>query len=58
MKDYIINISFDADNKKIIVHSTAGSINNMNPNFVIQAVQKYVENVEDSEIHRKELILK
>lgn len=58
LKDYILDIKFDMENRIISVHSTAGSINNMNPNFVVQAVQKYVGNVEDFEIHRRELILK
>ncbi|MBQ8299984.1 MAG: DUF2344 domain-containing protein [Clostridia bacterium] len=57
LKDYIIDIDFDESESKIIVRSTAGSVNNMNPNFVVQAVQKYVGEVEDFEIHRKELIL-
>ena len=34
-----------------------GSVNNMNPQFVIQAIEKYVGKIEDYEIHRKELIL-
>ena len=58
LKDYILDVNFDSNNRVISVHSTAGSINNMNPNFVVQAIQKYVGNMEDFEIHRKELILK
>ena len=57
LKDYIIDINFDETNAKIIVHSTAGSVNNMNPQFIIKAIEKYVGKVEDYEIHRKELIL-
>ena len=57
LKNYIINIDFDENESKIIVHSTAGSVNNMNPQFVIQAIEKYVGKIEDYEIHRKELIL-
>ena len=57
LKDYIIDINFDETNSKIIVHSTAGSVNNMNPQFIIKAIEKYVGKVEDYEIHRKELIL-
>ncbi len=57
LKDYIIDIDFDKENSKIIVHSTAGSVNNMNPQFIIRAIEKYLGEVEDYEIHRKELIL-
>lgn len=57
LKDYILDISFDETKSKIIVHSTAGSVNNMNPQFIIKAIEKYIGKVEDYEIHRKELIL-
>lgn len=57
LRDYIIDIDFDETSSKIIVHSTAGSVNNMNPQFVISAIEKYIGKVEDYEIHRKELIL-
>ena len=57
LKNYIIDIDFDENESKIIVHSTAGSVNNMTPQFVIQAIEKYVGKIEDYEIHRKELIL-
>ena len=57
LKDYILDINFDEEKSKIIVHSTAGSVNNMNPQFVIKAIEKYLGKVEDYEIHRKELIL-
>lgn len=57
LKDYIIDINFDETNSKIMVHSTAGSVNNMNPQFIIKAIEKYIGKVEDYEIHRKELIL-
>ena len=57
LKDYILDINFDEVNSKIIVHSTAGSVNNMNPQFIIKAIEKYIGKVEDYEIHRKELIL-
>jgi radical SAM-linked protein len=57
LKDYILHINFDEAKSKIIVHSTAGSVNNMNPQFVIKAIEKYIGQVEDYEIHRKELIL-
>lgn len=57
LKEYIIDIDFDENESKVIVHSTAGSVNNMNPQFVIQAIERYIGKVEDYEIHRKELIL-
>lgn len=58
LKNYIIDIDFDFSNgKKIIVHSKAGSVDNMNPMFVIEAIEKYVKEVKDYEIHRKSLIL-
>jgi dihydroxyacetone kinase-like predicted kinase len=57
LKDYFLDINFDETKSKIIVHSTAGSVNNMNPQFVIKAIEKYIGQVEDYEIHRKELIL-
>ena len=58
LKNYIIDIDFDFSNgKKVIVHSKAGSVDNMNPMFVIEAIEKYVKEVKDYEIHRKSLIL-
>ena len=57
LKEYIIDIDFNENESKVIVHSTAGSVNNMNPQFVIQAIERYIGKVEDYEIHRKELIL-
>lgn len=57
LKDYILDINFDKETSKIIVHSTAGSVNNLNPQFILKAIEKYVGKVEDYEIHRKELIL-
>ena len=57
LKDYILDINFDEEKSKIIVHSTAGSMNNMNPQFIVKAIEMYVGKVEDYEIHRKELIL-
>ena len=58
LKNYIIDIDFDFSNgKKIIVHSKAGSVDNMNPMFIVEAIEKYVKEVKDYEIHRKSLIL-
>lgn len=61
LKDYLIEWSVKTKEQgKILVtvHATAGSNNNLNPNFVVQAIEKYVGKVDDFEIHRKELILK
>lgn len=61
LKEFILENKVEKEEEgkiKIVIHSTAGSSNNMNPSFVIQAVEKYIGKVEDFEIHRKELILK
>lgn len=44
---------------RLTVHSTAGSKDNLNPNYVLQAVKNLLgeEVLEDYDIHRKELIL-
>ena len=57
LKDFILDLKFDETKNQVIVHSTAGSVNNMNPQFIIKAIEKYIGKVEDYEIHRKELIL-
>lgn len=57
LKDFILDLKFDATKNQVIVHSTAGSVNNMNPQFIIKAIEKYIGKVEDYEIHRKDLIL-
>lgn len=57
LKSFIIDFEIVEDARKIIVHSTAGSVNNMNPQFVLQAIEKYIGKVDDYEIHRRELIL-
>ena len=57
LKNFILDISFDKENKDVYVHSTAGSVNNMNPNFIVDAVEKYVGEVEDYDIHRVKLII-
>lgn len=45
---------------RISIHSTAGSEKNFNPNLIIEAIKKYIPDVEISyfDVHRKELILK
>lgn len=44
---------------RITIHSTAGSKDNLNPNYVLQAVKELLGEavLEDFDIHRKELIL-
>lgn len=44
---------------RITIHSTAGSKDNLNPNYVLQAVKELLgeEVLEDFDIHRKELML-
>lgn len=50
-------IDFKILNNICIFHVKAGSVNNLNPNSLIEAICKYVGNVEEYEINRKELIL-
>lgn len=57
LKKYILDIVFDVANSKLIVRSTAGSVNNMNPQFILKAIETYIGTIEDYEIHRKELII-
>ena len=44
---------------KISCHSLAGSKNNLNPNYIVQVCKNVIseEELEDYNIHRKELIL-
>lgn len=51
-------IDFNIDKNICTFHVIAGSSNNLNPNSIIEAICKYVTNIEDFEIHRKDLILK
>lgn len=62
IKPLIIDFNVDVINYRTIcvkVHCTAGSKDNLNPNYIVQAIKNMVgeENVEDFDIHRKELIL-
>lgn len=59
LKKYIISIAFKNNEKniKITVHGKAGSIDNLNPMYIIDAIEKYIEIPTDYNIHRKELIL-
>ena len=44
---------------RVTVHCSAGSKDNLNPNYIIQAIKTLLgeEVLEDYDIHRKELIL-
>ena len=62
LKNFIIDFKAEDiekynNNLLITVHATAGSNNNLNPNYIVQAIEKYIGKVEDFDIHRKELIL-
>ena len=52
------NIILDEISKIIIkIHSTAGSVNNLNPLYLINAVSEKFGKIEDYEIKRERLIL-
>ena len=63
IKPYILDYNVEAApvsaHDKIIlkIHSTAGSVNNLNPLYLINAINEKAGNVEDYEIKREELIL-
>jgi len=62
IKPMIIDFMVEEINYRTIrmtVHCTAGSKDNLNPNYVLQAVKELLgeEILEDFDIHRKELIL-
>lgn len=62
IKPMIIDFMVEEINYRTIrmtIHCTAGSKDNLNPNYVLQAVKELLgeEVLEDSDIHRKELIL-
>lgn len=50
-------IDFDIDNNICTFHVYAGSKGNLNPNSIIEAVCKYVGNIENVDVNRQELIL-
>lgn len=61
IKEYILDYSLKSEaigNEIITIHSTAGSVNNMNPNFIIQAIENKGGEIKDFSINRKELILR
>ena len=61
IKPFILNYEIIeyGEIKKIIIkiHSTAGSVNNLNPLYLINAINEKVGKIEDYEIKREELIL-
>ena len=61
LKDYILNVKNEMINYSVIrttIHCLAGSEKNLNPNLVVELINKELEKeIEDYEIHRKELIL-
>lgn len=60
LKNYILDIDIEPakeDKKLIIVHGKAGSVDNLNPMYIIEAIEKNIGVLKDYNIHRKELIL-
>lgn len=57
--DYNVEADAHIELKKITIkiHSTAGSVNNLNPLYLINAINEKIGTVEDYEIKREELIL-
>ena len=50
-------IDFEIKQNVCVFHVTAGSVNNVNPNSLVEAIDLYVKKIEDFDINRKELIL-
>ncbi len=62
IKPYIFDFIVEEINYRMIVlkiHCTAGSVNNVNPNYLVQWVQKCLpeESIESIDVHRSKLIL-
>ena len=59
IKPCILDYKVDEKDNKLIlqIHSTAGSVNNLNPQNVVNALKENRIEVEDYEIKRKELII-
>ena len=59
IKPYILDYSIVENDHQLIlnIHSTAGSVNNLNPQNVINALKNEEIKIEDYEIKRKELII-
>ncbi len=60
LKNYILDIDIKPakeDKKLITVHGKAGSVDNLNPMYIIEAIEKNIGELKDYNIHRKELIL-
>lgn len=60
LKNYILNIDIkpsEDENKMITVHGKAGSVDNLNPMYIIEAIEQKIGKLNDYSIHRKKLIL-
>ncbi len=60
LKNYILDIDIKPakeDKKLITVHGKAGSVDNLNPMYIIEAIEKNIGELKDYNINRKELIL-
>mgnify|MGYP000449614334 FL=1 len=60
LKNYILDIDIKPakeDKKLITVHGKAGSVDNLNPMYIIEAIEENIGELKDYNIHRKELIL-
>mgnify|MGYP004658737779 FL=1 len=60
LRNYILDIDIKPakeDKKLITVHGKAGSVDNLNPMYIIEAIEKNIGELKDYNIHRKELIL-
>lgn len=61
LKDFIIDVKNEIINYSAVrttIHCVAGSEKNLNPNFIVELVNKELnEKIEDYEIHRKQLFI-
>ena len=51
-------IDFNVEGNICTFHVTAGSVNNLNPNSIIEAINIYVQRIDSCEVKRKCLILR
>lgn len=60
IKSYILEFSVGEVEEGVVtlkIHSTAGSVNNLNPLYLINLIDERIGQIEDYEIKREELIL-
>ena len=50
-------IDFNVEGNICTFHVTAGSVNNLNPNSIIEAINAHVQRIDNYEVNRKSLIL-